>query len=62
MKEEKIKMEPIDRSFEIFNTDGTKNRKVTWFVLLELGINGHTKQIDTVFMNLNGTNMFLGYD
>ncbi len=29
VKEEKIKMEPINRSFEMFNADGTKNREVT---------------------------------
>jgi len=29
VKEEKIKMEPIDRSFKVFNVDGTKNREVT---------------------------------
>ena len=29
VKEERIKMEPMDRSFEVFNTDRTKNREVT---------------------------------
>jgi len=29
VKEEKIKMEPMDRSFEVFNADGTKNGEVT---------------------------------
>jgi len=29
VKEEKIKTRPIDRSFEVFNADGTKNREVT---------------------------------
>ena len=29
VKEERIKMEPMDRSFEVFNTDGIKNREVT---------------------------------
>ena len=43
MKEEYIKTEPIDRSFEVFNADGTKNREVTIFALLELEINGHRK-------------------
>jgi len=28
VKEEKIKMEPMDRLFEIFNIDGTKNGEV----------------------------------
>jgi len=29
VKEEKIKMEPIDRSFKVFNVNGTKNREAT---------------------------------
>ena len=39
MKEEKIKTEPINRLFEIFNADGTKNREVIRFVPLEVKIN-----------------------
>jgi len=62
VKEERIKMEPVDRSFEVFNADGTKNREVTWFILLEVEINRHKEQINAVVTDLNGTNMFLGYD
>ena len=62
VKEEKIKMEPMDRSFEVFNIDGTKNGEVTQFALLEVEINEHKEQINAVVMNLNSTNMFLGYD
>ena len=29
VKEEKIKMKPTDRLFEVFNADGTKNGEVT---------------------------------
>jgi len=29
VKEERIKTEPMDRSFKVFNTDGTKNKEVT---------------------------------
>jgi len=29
VKEEKIKIEPMDRSFKVFNTDRTKNEEVT---------------------------------
>jgi len=43
VKEEKIKMKPIDRFFEVFNTDGTKNGEVTRFAPLEVVINGHKK-------------------
>jgi len=41
VKEERIKMEPMDRSFEVFKTDGTKNGEVTRFAPLEVEINGH---------------------
>ena len=41
VKEEKIKTEPMDRSFEVFNADRTKNGEVTRFTPLEVEINGH---------------------
>ena len=62
VKEERIKIELIERSFKVFNTDGTKNGEVTWFVLLEVEINGHKEQIDAEVTDLNGIDMFLGYD
>ena len=43
VKEERIKMEPMDRSFKVFNADETKNREVTRFASLEVEINGHKK-------------------
>ena len=62
VKEEKIKTEPMDRSFKVFNVDGMKNGEVTWFVPLEVEINGHKEQIDAAVMDLNSTDMFLGYN
>jgi len=58
MKEEKIKTEPIDRSFKVFNIDGTKNREVTRFVLLKLEINKHIERINAVVTDLNGMDIF----
>ena len=55
-------MEPMDKSFEVFNADGTKNGEVTRFTLLEVEINRHKEQMDVAVMDLNGTDMFLGYD
>ena len=52
----------MDRSFKVFNADGTKNGEVTQFVPLEVEINRHKEQINVVVTNLNGTDMFLGYD
>ena len=62
VKEERIKIESMDRSFEVFNVDGTKNGEVTRFAPLEVEINGHKKRIDVAVTDLNGTDMFLGYD
>ena len=62
VKEEKIKTEPMDRSFKVFNADRTKNKEVIQYALLEVEINGYKKQIDTAVTDLNGTDMFLGYD
>jgi len=50
VKEKWIKMKPIDRSFEIFNIDETKNGEVTKFALLKLEINRHIEKIYTAVM------------
>ena len=62
VKKEKIKIEPMDRLFEIFNADRTKNREVTQYALLEVEINRHKKNIDAAVTDLNGIDMFLGYN
>ena len=51
MKEEKIRMEPINRSFEVIR-----------FALLEVEINRYKERIDTVVIDLNSMDMFLEYD
>ena len=62
VKEEKIKTEPMNRSFKVFNADRTKNKEVTRFALLEVEINGYKEQLNTAVTDLSGTDMFLGYD
>ena len=62
VKKERIKMKLIERSFEVFNADGTKNGEITQFALLEVEIDGHKEQINTAVIDLNGMNMFLEYD
>jgi len=52
----------MDKSFKIFNVDRTKNGEVTRFVPLQVEINRYKEQIDVVITDLNGTDMFLGYD
>ena len=52
----------MDRLFEVFNTDGTKNEEVTWYAPLEVEINRHKKNIDIGVIDLNGMDMFLEYN
>jgi len=52
----------MNRSFEVFNADGTKNGEVTRFAPLELDINKYIEWIDVVVTDLNSTDMFLGYN
>ena len=62
MKEEKIKIELINKSFKVFNADRIKNGKVTWFALLKVEINRYKEYIDTVVTDLNSMDIFLEYD
>ena len=51
----------MDKSFEVFNVNRTKNGEVTRFALLELEINRHIK-INTAVTNLNSMDIFLEYN
>jgi len=61
VKDKKIQMKPINFSFEVFNTDGMKNREVTRVTLLEIRINSHKEQLEAAVTDLDGTDMFLGH-
>ena len=52
----------MSRLFQVFNTNKTKNGKITRFVLMKLEINRHIKKFDIVVIDLNGINIFLGYN
>ena len=62
VKDKRIQTKPINFSFEVFNTDGTKNREVTRVASLEIEINGHKEQLEAAVTDLNRTDMFLGHD
>ena len=62
VKEKKIQTKAIDFSFEVFNTDRTKNREVTRVASLEVEINGHKETLEAAVMDLDGIDMFLGHD
>ena len=62
VKDKKIQMKPINFSFEVFNTDRTKNGEVTRVAPLEIKINSHKEQLEAAITDLDGTDMFLGHD
>jgi len=62
VKDKRIQTKKINFSFEVFNADGTKNGEVTKVAFLEIEINGHKETLEVVVMDLNGIDMFLGYD
>jgi len=62
VKDKKILTKPIDFLFKVFNTDGTKNREVTKVAPLKIKINRHTEQLEAVVTDLDGMDMFLGYN
>ena len=62
VKDKIIQTRPINFLFKVFNTDGTKNRKVTKVAFLEVKINRHKKQLEAAVTDLNGTDMFLGHN
>jgi len=62
VKDKRIQMKPINLSFEVFNTNGTKNGEMTKVVPLEVKINRHNETLEAAVMDLDGTDMFLGYN
>ena len=62
VKDKKILTKSINFSFEVFNADGTNNREVTKVALLEIEINRHKETLEVAVIDLDGTNIFLGYD
>jgi len=43
VKDKRIQTKPLNFSFEVFNTDGTKNREVMRVASLEIEVNGYKK-------------------
>jgi len=62
VKDRRIQTKKIDFSFEVFNTDRTKNGEVTKVAPLEVEINGHKETLEAAVTDLDGTDMFLGHD
>jgi len=62
VKNKRIQTKPINFSFEVFNTNGTKNGEVTKMAPLEVEINRHKETLEAAVTDLDGTDMFLGHD
>ena len=62
VRDKRIQTKKIDFSFEVFNTDRTKNREVTKVASLEVEINGHKEILEAAVTDLDGTDMFLEHD
>jgi len=62
VKDRRIQIKKIDFSFEVFNTDGTKNEEVTKVAPLEVEINRHKETLEAAVTDLNGMDMFLKHD
>jgi len=62
VKDKRIQTKSIDFSFEVFNTDGIKNKEVTKVAPLEIEINRHKETLEAAVTDLDGTDMFLGHD
>jgi len=62
VKDRRIQTKPINFSFKVFNTDGTKNGEVTKMIPLEIEINGHKETLEAAVMDLNKMDMFLDHN
>ena len=62
VKDKRIQTKLINFLFEVFNADKTKNGEVTKVAPLEIKINGYKEQLKAAVTNLNGINIFLGYN
>jgi len=62
VKDRRIQTKHINFLFKVFNADRTKNGEVTKMAPLEIEINEHKEKLEVAVTNLDGTDMFLGYD
>ena len=62
VRKKRIQTKLINFSFEVFNADGTKNGEVIKVAPLEIEINEHKEILEAAVTDLDGTDMFLGYN
>ena len=64
VQRERLPMEKMKTTVEIYNLDGTQNRyrKIKEVVPITLEAGGHMEQINVVVSGITETDIFLGYD
>jgi len=64
VQQEKLPMEKMKTTMEIYNSDGTWNKygKIKEVVPITLEAGGHTKKINVVVLGITEMDVFLGYD
>jgi len=64
VKEKGISTQSLPKSFNIYNSDGSRNgeKTIREFIPLEINSNGHIEQIDAVVLEIKETDLFLGHD
>jgi len=64
VQREKLPIEKMKTTMEIYNSDGTQNRygKIKEFVPITLEAGGHMEQINAMVSGITETDIFLGYD
>jgi len=55
VKDKRIQTKPINFSFKVFNTNGTKNGEVTKMAPLEIEVNRCKGKLEAVVIDLDGT-------
>ena len=64
VEEKGISTKLLPRLFNMYNSDGSRNREKTIreFILLEINSNRHIEQIDAVVSEIKETDLFLGHN
>ena len=64
VEEKGISTKLLPRLFNMYNSDGSRNREKTIreFIPLEINSNRHIKQIDAVVSEIKETDLFLGHN
>jgi len=64
VEEKGISTKSLPRLFNMYNSDGSRNREKTIreFIPLEINSNRHIEQIDAVVLEIKETDLFLGHN